>query len=91
MQDDPFIMTQERSRTLGRVLMVVAALQFVLFFAGAVRRSYLVIAIPMGIAVGTVSGVLMWIGYTMVVKDWDDPEDYPPAVSEGAPPPDALG
>lgn len=89
--DDPFFMTQARTRQIGRALMVIAGLQFVLFFAGAVRRSYLVLAIPIGVVVGTLSGLLFWIGYTMAAKDWDDPEDYPPAVSEGAPPPEALG
>jgi hypothetical protein len=89
--DDPFFMTQQRSRNIGRALMALAGIQFVFFFAGAVRRSYLVIAVPLGIAVGVASGLLFWIGYTMAVKDWDDPADYPPAVSEGAPPPESLG
>lgn len=95
--DDPFFMTQQRSRNIGRALMALAGLQFVLFFAGAVRRSYLVIAVPVGIAVGIASGILFWVGYTMAVKDWDNPADYPPPddtildAAEGAPPPDALG
>ena len=90
--DDPFFMTQERSRRIGRALMALAGLQFVCFFLGAVRRSYLVVAVPIGIAVGIASGLLFWIGYTMSVKDWDNPADYPPAeANEGAPPPESLG
>jgi len=89
--DDPFFMTQERSRQIGRALMALAGLQFVFFVFGAVRRSYLVVAVPIGIAVGIASGLLFWIGYTMAVKDWDNPADYPPAANEGAPPPDSLG
>ena len=76
--DDPFFMTQERSRNLGKALMAVAGLQFLFFFGGALRRSYLVVAIPVGIAVGIISGLMLWVGYTMSTKDWDDPADWPP-------------
>ena len=89
--DDPFFMTQQRSRQIGRVLMALSGLQLLVFFFGIARRSYLVVAIPVGIVTALASGLLFWIGYTMAVKDWDDPADYPPAVNEGAPPPDALG
>jgi hypothetical protein len=75
-------MTKERSRDLGRLLMGVAVLQSLVFFAGAVRRSYLVVAIPAGIAVGVVSGLAFWVGYTMATTDWDDPADYPPEGAE---------
>ena len=76
--DDPFFMTQERSRQLGRVLMALAGLQLLFFLGGAVRRSYLVVAVPVGIGVGVLSGLLLWVGYTMATQDWDDPADYPP-------------
>ena len=75
---DPIGMTQERSRQIGKALMALAGLQFLFFFAGAVRRSYLVLAVPIGIAVGIASGVLFWVGYTMATKDWDNPADWPP-------------
>lgn len=71
-------MTQERSRQIGRALMALAGLQVVLFMVGAVRRSYLVVAIPVGVAVGVASGLAFWVGYTMATKDWDAPADYPP-------------
>ena len=80
--DDPFFMTQERSRSLGKALMALAGLQFLFFFGGALRRSYLVVAVPVGIAVGVASGLLLWVGYTMATKDWDDPADWPPAPSQ---------
>lgn len=89
--DDPFFMTQQRSRRIGRALMALAGLQLLVFFVGAIRRSYLVVAVPVGIAVGIASGFLFWVGYTMSVKDWDDPEDYPPAALDGAPPPESMG
>lgn len=91
-------MTQERSRQIGRALMALSILQAVIFFIGATRRSYLVVAVPVGILVGTLSGLAFWIGYTMATTDWDNPADYPPAEdteetvsAEGAPPPESLG
>lgn len=79
MVDDPFFMTQERSRSLGKALMALAGLQFLFFLAGAARRSYLIVAVPVGIVVGIMSGLLFWVGYTMATKNWDDPADWPPA------------
>ena len=83
-------MTQERSRTLGRAIMAAAVVQLVLYFVGATRRSYLAVAIPLGIALGVVSGVAFWVGYTMATTNWDDPADYPPP-AEDAPPSPTLG
>ncbi len=80
----PMAMTTERSRRMGQALMALAGLQFLFFLAGAVRRSYLVLAIPIGIAVGVASGVMFWVGYTMATKDWDDPADWPPAEDEAS-------
>lgn len=76
--DDPFLMTQRRSRMLGRVLIGLGALQLLWFFARTARRSNLLVALPLGAAFALGSGLLFWVGLTMVVKDWDDPADYPP-------------
>jgi len=86
-------MTQERSRQIGRALMALSVFQLVFFLLGAVRRSYLVVAIPVGIISGIAAGVGLWVGYTMATTNWDNPADWPPdtAAAEGSPPPDALG
>lgn len=96
-------MTQEQTRHLGHALMALSVVQLVLFLIGATRRSYLVIAIPVGVALGVIAGLGFWVGYTMAHTDWDDPADYPPtppasraddedevAAAEGAPPPETL-
>ncbi len=92
--------TQNQSRLLGQAIMGLALVQFVAYFFAVTRRSYLAVAIPVGIAVGTISGIAFWIGFTMAVTDWDRPDDYVPednraaeevAEAEGAPPPDTLG
>ena len=59
------------SQSIGTVLMAAAALQMVLFTLGVLRRSYLAVALPMFAAVSAVSGLLFWIGYTMVNMEPD--------------------
>ncbi len=70
--------TQEQSRQLGRVIMALSVVQALFFFIAATRRSYLAVAIPIGIVVGTIGGIGFWIGYTMATTDWDEPADYVP-------------
>jgi hypothetical protein len=59
----------ERSRQLGTLLMVVAALQMLVMVIGIMRRSYLVIALPALAATGVVSALAFWVGWTMVNTD----------------------
>ena len=79
--NDPFFMTQERSRNLGRGLIAVAALQVLWFLVRGGRRSVF-IAAPIGIATFLFAGLLTWVGITLVVMDWDNPADYPPSEAE---------
>jgi hypothetical protein len=53
------------------MLMAVATLQMLLFTLGMLRRSYLAVALPVFAAVSAVSGLLFWIGYTMVNMEPD--------------------
>ncbi len=98
-------MTQERTRQLGGALMALSAIQLLVFLIAATRRSYLAIAVPVGIGLGAISGLGFWVGYTMATTDWDHPADFgsepfaPPPdaaasevpAAEGAPPPESLG
>jgi hypothetical protein len=56
----------EQSRTIGAVLIVVSGLQMLLFSIGIMRRSYAAIALPVMAAMAAISGLLFWVGYTMV-------------------------
>ena len=56
----------EQSRTMGTILMAISALQMLVLALGVLRRSYLAIALPVLLAMSAVSGLLFWIGYTMV-------------------------
>ena len=61
----------ERSQATGAVLMAVPSILMLIFTLGVLRRSYLAVALPVLGAVGVVSGVLFWIGYTMVSMEPD--------------------
>ncbi len=75
----------ERSQTIGTVLMAVSGLQILVFTLGVMRRSYLAVALPVLAATMAVSGLLFWIGYTMVNMEPDlaelDMEEEPQPVS----------
>ncbi len=75
----------EQSRTIGTVLMAVAALQMLLFTIGVMRRSYAAVALPVMAAMAAISGVLFWVGYTMTTVEADltdlDLEDEEPFVA----------
>lgn len=71
----------ERSQTTGAILMAVPSILMLIFTLGVLRKSYLAVALPVLGAVGAVSGVLFWIGYTMLSMepdmaelDGDEPE-----------------
>ena len=54
-----------RSQQLGMIMMAVAAVQMLIVVVGALRRSYLVIALPVVTAVGIASALTFWVGWTM--------------------------
>ena len=78
----------DQSRTMGTILMSVSALQLLVFTLGMLRKSYMAIALPMLAAIGAVSGLLFWIGYTMTNMEPDlseldmeeEPEQQPASV-----------
>jgi len=67
--------TVERSQQLGRLLMAVSGASLAIFLAGVVRRSYLVLAIPVAVIAGATAGLTFWIGYTMATTRWE-PDDF---------------
>jgi hypothetical protein len=54
-----------RSKQFGTMLMIGAAIQALIMVVGTMRRSYLVIALPVLAATGVVSALAFWVGWTM--------------------------
>ncbi len=75
----------ERSQTIGTVLMAVSGLQMLIFTLGMMRKSYLAVALPVLAATAAISGLLFWVGYTMVNMEPDlvelDMDEEPQAAS----------
>jgi len=61
----------ERSQTIGTLLMAASGLQMLVFTLGMLRKSYVAVALPVFAAMSAISGLLFWIGYTMVNMEAD--------------------
>jgi hypothetical protein len=60
------VVAMERSQQqLGTFLMIGAALTSLITLIGIMRRSYLVIALPVAAGVGVISALAFWVGWTM--------------------------
>ena len=64
----------ERSQTMGALLMAVSGLQMLVFTLGVLRKSYMALALPVLAALGAVSALIFWVGYTMLSMEPDTPE-----------------
>lgn len=60
-----------RSRQLGTFLMIGAAIQALVMVVGTMRRSYLVVALPVLAATGLISALAFWVGWTMANAEPD--------------------
>ncbi len=56
----------ERSQRLGAIIIAATALNFLLFLAGVVRRSYFALAYPTTVAMAAASALALWVGWTMM-------------------------
>jgi hypothetical protein len=72
-----------RAQKTGVILIVAAALEMLLFLYGAMRRSYLAIALPVTAAMTALTALTFWVGYTMLMLEEEPDED----IVEAAPPP----
>jgi hypothetical protein len=59
---------------MGAMLMAISALQMLVFTLGMLRRSYMAVALPVLGALGAISALLFWVGYTMMSMEPDTDE-----------------
>lgn len=71
----------DRSQMTGVAIVAVAVVQVLLFVVGLARRSYLALALPIGLAVAGISALAIWVGWTMMTTETDlpEPEEEAPA------------
>lgn len=55
-----------RSKQMGMFLMIGASLQALIMLIGTMRRSYMVIALPVLAATGVITALAFWVGWTMM-------------------------
>ncbi|MBI2724076.1 MAG: hypothetical protein HYX50_03340 [Chloroflexi bacterium] len=72
-----------RSRQLGMFLAIGAAVQMLIMVIGTLRRSYMVIALPVLAATAVISGLAFWVGWTMMNTEPElmELEDAPSSVT----------
>jgi phosphotransferase system glucose/maltose/N-acetylglucosamine-specific IIC component len=68
----------DRSQATGVAIIAVAAIQLLLFVVGLARKSYLAVAIPVGLVLAGVSALAIWVGWTMMTTETDLPEPDEP-------------
>jgi hypothetical protein len=61
----------ERSQQVGMLLMAGASLQALIMLIGVLRRSYVVIALPVMAATGLACALAFWVGWTMMNTEPD--------------------
>jgi hypothetical protein len=73
-----------RAQKTGVILIAAAALEMLLFLYGALRRSYLAIALPMTAAITALTALTFWVGYTMLTLEEEPDEDVVEAAAQPA-------
>jgi hypothetical protein len=63
-----------RAQKTGLLLIAAAALEMLLFLYGAMRRSYLALALPMTAAMAALTALTFWVGWTMMTME-EEAED----------------
>lgn len=71
-----------RAQKTGVILIAAAALEMLLFLYGAMRRSYLALALPMTAAMTALTALTFWVGYTMLTLEEEPDEDVVEAAAQ---------
>ena len=75
-----------RAQKTGLLLIAGASLEMLLFLYGAMRRSYLALALPMTAAMAALTALTFWVGWTMMTMEEEAEDD---AIVEAAAQPQA--
>ncbi|MPZ24016.1 MAG: hypothetical protein GEU28_10850 [Dehalococcoidia bacterium] len=66
----------DRTQMAGALIMFGAVSQVILFLFGAARKSYAALALPVFGALGGVSALAFWIGWTMLTTEAEIEEEF---------------
>jgi hypothetical protein len=71
-----------RAQKTGAILIAAGAIEMLLFLYGAMRRSYLALALPMTAAMTALTALTFWVGYTMMTLEEEPDEDVVEAAAQ---------
>jgi uncharacterized membrane protein YesL len=66
----------DRTQMAGAFIMFGAVAQMILFLWGAARKSYAALALPVMAALGGISALAFWIGWTMLTTEAELEEEF---------------
>ncbi len=65
----------EGSQRLGAIIMLAAMFEMVVFLWAVSRRSYLAVALPVTLVLGSLNALAFWIGWTMFTAAEEEEEE----------------
>jgi len=71
-----------RAQKTGLLLIAGAGLEMLLFLYGAMRRSYLALALPMTAAMTALTALTFWVGWTMLTMEEEEGEEVAQAAAQ---------
>jgi lipopolysaccharide export LptBFGC system permease protein LptF len=74
----------DRSQRTGLFIMIGSAFAAVFFLWAILRRSYMAIALPVMSAIGVVSALAFWIGWTMFTAESEDIDELEDELADEA-------
>ncbi len=72
----------EGSQRLGAIIMLASVLEMVVFLWALSRRSYLAVALPVTLVLGTLNVLGFWIGWTMFTAPEEEEAELEAALEE---------
>ncbi len=74
----------EGSQRLGAIIMLAAMFEMVIFLWAVSRRSYLAVALPVTLVLGSLNALAFWIGWTMFTATEEEDEELEATLEEVA-------
>ncbi len=65
----------EGSQRLGAIIMLATMFEMVVFLWAVSRRSYLAVALPVTLVLGSLNALAFWIGWTMFTAAEEEEEE----------------
>ena len=70
------------SQRLGAIIILATMFEMVVFLWAISRRSYLAVALPVTLVLGSLNALAFWIGWTMFTATEEEEEELEPTLEE---------